>query len=282
MERRGFLLALAAGLAGTAVARGAAGLGDAVGPAPAPAAPPVVPAAREAVAPPGVAGIVPQPPPAGVVDALPGDGTALALTIDDGTSTEVVGAFAQLAHDSGVRMTFFPNGRYRSWEDNAALLRPLVESGQVAVGNHTWSHPDLTTLGDREVADEIRRNQDFLRRTLGVRDTPFLRPPFGAHTPRTDRIAADLGHPTIAMWNGTLEDFRVLTPEQLLAAARRWFTPQTIVVGHANHPAVTTVYGQLLELIAERGLQTVTLADVWATDGQRLRGATATARLVVP
>jgi peptidoglycan/xylan/chitin deacetylase (PgdA/CDA1 family) len=278
MERRRFLLALAAGLAGTAAARGAAGLGDAT--VPPPAGPPPIPAgALRAVAPRGVPGLVPVPPPVGVVDALPGEGAGLALTIDDGTSSEVVGAFARFAQDSGVRLTFFPNGRYASWEENAPLLRTLIDSGQVAMGNHTWSHPDLTTLGDREVAEEIRRNQDFLRDMFGVRDSPFLRPPFGAHDERTDRIAADLGHPTIAMWNGTLEDFRVLTPQELMAAARRWFAPQTIVVGHANLPAVTTVYAELLELIAERALRTVTLADVWATPGQRIRGATAGGRL---
>jgi hypothetical protein len=71
----------------------------------------------------------------------------------------------------------------------------------------------------------------------------------------------------------------VLTPQELMAAARRWFAPQTIVVGHANLPAVTTVYAELLELIAERALRTVTLADVWATPGQRIRGATAGGRL---
>ncbi|RBY95743.1 polysaccharide deacetylase family protein [Blastococcus sp. TF02-8] len=278
MDRRRFLLALAAGLAGTAVARGGAGLGDAVTP-PAAAPPPAPPAPLQAIAPRGVPGVVPLPPPVGVVDTIPGEGASLALTIDDGTSTEVVAAFARFAQDSGVRMTFFPNGRYASWQDNAPLLRPLVESGQVALGNHTWSHPDLTTLGDQEVAEEIRRNQEFLRTTFGVRDTPFLRPPFGAHDERTDRIAADLGHPTIALWDGTLEDFRVLTPEEVVAAARRWFNPQTIVVGHANHPAVTTVYGALLELIAERGLRTVTLADVWATPGQRVRGAAASGRV---
>ena len=64
-------------------------------------------------------------------------------------------------------------------------------------------------------------------------------------------------------------------PAELLAAARQWFTAQTIVVGHANHPTVTTLYGELLALIAERGLRTVTLADVWATPAQRLRGAVA-------
>ncbi|WP_091931583.1 polysaccharide deacetylase family protein [Blastococcus sp. DSM 46786] len=269
MDRRRFLLALAAGVAGTAVARGAAGLGEpaaalgepAAAPPPGPAG---NPAGRWKQVHRGVPGVEPQAPPTGVVDALPGEGNLLALTIDDGTSVEVVAAFARFAADSGTRMTFFPNGRYRAWEENAALLRPLVDSGQVALGNHTWSHPDLTTLGDREVAEEIRRNRDFLRATFGVADSPFFRPPFGAHDERTDRIAADLGHPTTVMWNGTFEDYRVLTAEELVAAARRWFSARTIVVGHANHPTVTTVYGQLLELIAERGLRTVTLADVWS------------------
>ena len=185
-----------------------------------------------------------SPPPTGVVDVLPGTGNSLALTIDDGTSSEVVGAFAALAVDDRHPADLLPQRLLPLLEDNAAVLRPLVESGQVALGNHTWSHPDLTGLGDREVAEEISRNRDFLRTVFGVRDSPFFRPPYGARDERTDRIAADLGHPTIAMWNGTLGDSRVLGPDELLASARQWFAAQAIVVGHANHPPVTTVYGR--------------------------------------
>ncbi|WP_089337100.1 polysaccharide deacetylase family protein [Blastococcus mobilis] len=264
MERRGFLLALAAGLAGAAVGRGATGLTDGD---PAPLA--VSSGSTEAVAVPG-----PALPPSRVVQGLPGNGSSLALTIDDGTSTEVVAAYTAFAVDTGTRLTFFPNGCYRSWKDNARTLRPLIESGQVALGNHTWSHADLTTLSDRQVAEEIGRNRDFLRSVLGVRDSPFFRPPFGARNERIDRIAADHGHPTVVMWNGTLGDSRVGTAAALMTAAREWFTAQRIVVGHANHATVTTLYGDLLALIAERGLHTVTLADVWPTPAQRLRGAT--------
>jgi peptidoglycan/xylan/chitin deacetylase (PgdA/CDA1 family) len=271
MERRRFLLTLAAGLTGAAAVRGTAAL---VSTEPTPSR---TPAPAAAVTPVGSAGLVPVAPPAGVVAALPGIGTSLALTIDDGTSSEVVAAFAAFAVDSGVRLTFFPNGRYRSWADNAAALQPLVDSGQVALGNHTWSHPDLTTLGDAEVAEEIRRNRDFLRSTFGVHDTPFFRPPYGARNDRIDRIAADLGHPTVALWNGTLGDARAVSAGELMAAARQWFIAQRIVVGHANHATVTTLYGDLLALIEERGLRTVTLADVWATPTQRLRGAVTSA-----
>ena len=280
MDRRGFLLALAAGLAGAAVGRGATSV---VGTELAPAAPPP-PApslAAAAVSTTGVSAPGPVLRPAGVVKALPGEGTSLALTIDDGTNTEVVAAFAAFAAESGTRLTFFPNGCYRSWEENAAVLRPLVESGQVALGNHTWSHPNLMTLTDGEVAEEIARNREFLRTVFGVRDTPFFRPPFGVRNERIDRIAAEQGHPTVVLWNGSLGDSRLLTAEALMAAARKWFMGQRIVVGHANHAAVTTVYGDLLALVAERGLRTVTLADVWATPAQLLRGATATGRVAL-
>ena len=217
-------------------------------------------------------------PGGGVLSSLPGD-DLLALTVDDGVNSDVVRLYTEFAKVTGVRLTYFVNGAYRSWSENRDLLRPLVDSGQIQLGNHTWSHPDLTTLGDAAVAEELRRNRDFLRTTLGVLDTPFYRPPYGAQDERVDRIAADLGHPTVALWNGTLGDSRVIGAAQLLAAARQWFTDQRIVVGHANHPTVTTVYGDLLALLAERGLRTVTLADVWATPAQRLRGRVATASL---
>ena len=268
MERRRFLLFLAAGLAGTAVGRGTAGLVDPT------RAPVSTAAAAEPVAPPALPAVVPAP--AGVVDQIPGDGTSLALTIDDGTSSEVVGSLCRFAQDSGVRLTFFPNGRYSSWEENGDVLQPLIDSGQVAIGNHTWSHLDLTTLSDDQVAEEIGRNRDWIEATFGIR-TPFLRPPFGAHDERVQRISADLGHPTVVLWNSTLEDNRVLTAEELIDAARRWFAAQAIVVGHANHPPVTTVYGQLLDLIAERGLRTVTLADAWTSRAGRLRGLSGSA-----
>ena len=218
------------------------------------------PAAATPTQPPGTV-----PPPLGVVHRLPGEGSRLALTIDDGVSSDVVAAFTTLAAETGLRLTFFPNGCYRSWTDNARALRPLVESGQVALGNHTWSHPDLRTLDDAAVAEEISANRRFLADTFGAAgETPFFRPPYGSHDERVDRIAADCGHPTVAMWEGTLADHRVLTPDELLAAARQWFAAQAIVIGHANHRTVTTVFDELLALLDERALETVTLADVWA------------------
>lgn len=204
------------------------------------------------------------PAPTGVVTRLPGEGNQLALTIDDGTNTAVVAAFAEFCRDSGVRLTFFPNGVNPSWTVNAGLLRPMVDSGQIALGNHTWSHPTVTGLPKDAVVEQIRRNADFLRNTYGTDGTPFFRPPYGLHNAVTDQVAADLGYETIALWSANIGDSRPENAQQLVDFAQRSFQPQQIVLGHANLPPVTDTYAQLLDIINSRGLQTVTLPDVFA------------------
>lgn len=205
-----------------------------------------------------------MPAPAGVLTRLPGDGNQLALTIDDGTSTEVVGAFAQFCRDSGTRLTFFVNGVNASWRLNADALRPMVDSGQIQLGNHTWSHPDITRITASDLTDQIRRNKEFLVNTYGVDGSPYFRPPYGRHNTDTDQVATDLGYPTITLWSGTIGDSRPINETDLAAAAAQSFTPQQIVLGHANQPTITHTYPRLLDIIAGRNLQTVTLADVFS------------------
>jgi peptidoglycan/xylan/chitin deacetylase (PgdA/CDA1 family) len=267
MDRRRFLLLLAAGLVGAAAGQGLAAEGGTE----LAAARPLPRRHRLAAA---SAPDAPDAPvaPTGVVSRLPRDDGTVALTVDDGVSSEVVAAYVALAQRTGIRLTFFPNGCYESWSDNAAQLRPLIESGQIAVGNHTWSHPYVTRLSDGDLAEQITRNQAFLRRTLGVDETPFFRPPYGAHDERTDRIVAELGHPTVVLWNGTLADERQITPAELVASAERYLAAGNIVIGHANHPTVTTVWADLLGLLRSRQLRTVSLADVWSAPARATHG----------
>lgn len=202
--------------------------------------------------------------PIGVLTRLPGDGNQLALTVDDGASSSVVGAFAQFCRDTGIRLTFFVNGANRSWTDNAPAIRPMVDSGQIQVANHTWSHPYLNKISLSAVHDQIQRNADFLRNTYGTDGTPYFRPPYGVHNGDIDRVAADLGYTTVTLWSGTIGDSLPETAANLVSCAQRSFTPQQIVLAHANLPTITQCYDQLANLINSRGLQTATLNDVFS------------------
>lgn len=205
------------------------------------------------------------PVPAGTLTGLPGDGNLLAWTVDDGADSEVVRLYAEFAAATGTRLTFFVNGSQPAWTDHADLLRPLVASGQVQLANHTWSHPALTKCSDAEIVSQLQRDHDFVLQTYGVDMRPYFRPPFGYHDARVDAAAASIGYTSPVLWYGSLSDSGLITPEQVVQFATEWFLPQHIVIGHANHLPVTTVFDQLTTLIAERGLQTVTLDDVFTT-----------------
>lgn len=262
VPRRNVLLGLVATATAVAFARCGnepASQAAQVPPAPAPPPPPEWPA------------LLPAPPPAArfalpggaVLSELPGAGDLLALTLDDGVDSTVVGAYAQLARDTGIRLTMFVNGVYSSWTDNRDLLRPMVESGQIQLGNHTWRHRDLTRLAPSDIADELSRNDRFLRDTFGVDATPYFRPPYGAYNDLVTKVAGDLGYTVVTMWNGNIGDDTILAPADIVANASKYFVAHNIVIGHLNHPPVTGVYRRLLDLIAERRLRTVTLDDVF-------------------
>ena len=242
------------------------------GPAPQPTMPDApAPIAVEAGPPPavppqGAPSIAKVPAPYGTIDRLPGEGSLLAWTIDDGTDAAVITAYAAFAAATGIRLTMFVTGTYFAWDENVATLAPLIASGQVQLANHTWSHPDLTTLDDAGIADELQRTHDFIGESFGVDARPYFRPPFGFHDERVDAVAAGLGYTVPTLWYGSLSDSAELSPEKIVELANQWFLPQHIIIGHLNWKPVTTVFDQLRSIIVDRGLTTVTLNDVFSSD----------------
>ncbi|MGV8848210.1 MAG: polysaccharide deacetylase family protein [Propionibacteriaceae bacterium] len=215
------------------------------------AAPPLLPTSRGAI------------PHGTSITELPLPGPYVAWTIDDGTDADVVAGYAEMAELTGNRLTFFLNGNQKAWTTRADMLRPLVESGQVQLANHTWSHPDLRGLSTKGIQDQLQRNEEFIQATYGVSGKPFFRPPFGYVNAHVRDAAAAIGYTASTLWYGSLADSGVLTPEQIKGFGDDWFTAGRVVIAHANHPAVLSAMQHLIDLIATRGLRTVTLADVF-------------------
>ncbi|KNC17820.1 hypothetical protein AC792_13305 [Arthrobacter sp. RIT-PI-e] len=225
--------------------------------APSPAAPPVpVPSPLPPV-------VTKMPLPAGVITGLPTAEPVLAWTVDDGSDAEVVRLYIDFARTTGTRLTFFLNGSYPAWSQHARLLQPLVASGQIQLGNHTWSHADLTGLDDAGIVDELQRNHDFIVSTYGIDPRPYYRPPYGYRDGRTDAAAASIGYTCPVMWYGSLADSGLRTDQEIIDLAHRWFQPAHIVIGHLNFLPVTRVFPHLHQLLTDRALTTITLDDLF-------------------
>lgn len=267
MERRAFISAIATGFGlGLAACtsptrRATESQLRSTPPSPLPPRPsPVVPTPTPP--PPPAPNVTKVPLPAGVITGLPTTEQVLAWTVDDGSDSEVIRRYTEFARTSGTRLTFFLTGSHPGWTEHAGLLAPLVASGQIQVGNHTWSHADLTNLSDADIVAELQRNHDFIASTFGVDARPYYRPPYGYRDARTDAVAASIGYTSPMMWYGVL-DSGVLTEQEIIDNATTWFLPAHIVIGHLNFLAVTNVFPQLSQLISDRQLTTVTLNDIF-------------------
>lgn len=202
------------------------------------------------------------PPGPTLADVAP-----IVLTVDDGSDPEVVAGYVDFARQTGLHLTFCPNGIYASsWEPAGAVLRPLIESGQVQLMNHTYTHPDLTDLSTAGVREELERNEEWITRVFGTTTRPYYRPPFGFHSDRVDAIARDLGWGRRVLWTGSYGDSTLVTPEYLFEQARRYYTPGTIVLGHANHPTILQLFDRIAALLVERGLRSLTLDEFYGTE----------------
>jgi peptidoglycan/xylan/chitin deacetylase (PgdA/CDA1 family) len=207
-----------------------------------------------------------RPGPPVVVSQALTNTSQIAITIDDGFCEECVAGYVDFAERTGVKLTFSPNGTYSDiWNRYASRLRPLIAAGQVQMGNHTWSHANVLNLSDAAIRAEIQRNEDWLQTVFGVTGRPWFRPPYGYRNARTDAAAASIGYTRIVMWNATLGDATLETPEVLMGLASRWIKAGAILLGHANYPTVIHLFDQLQALIASRGLQPVTLDTMFGT-----------------
>lgn len=196
----------------------------------------------------------------------PPAGRRIALTIDDGYDAATVAGYVAFAKTTGIPITFSPNGAFqRVWNAHAAVLRPLIEAGQVQIGNHTFGHKDLTKISPKAAANELKKNEKWIRKTFGTSSLPYYRPPYGARNPRTDQLAADLGFSSILMWNGTFDDQSVVSHKHIMKAARNGMKPGSIIVGHANHPPVLKALDDIQKLMKQRDLHPVTLDTMFAT-----------------
>ncbi|HEX8713452.1 MAG TPA: polysaccharide deacetylase family protein [Terracidiphilus sp.] len=194
----------------------------------------------------------------------------IALTFDDGPNPAWTPALLDLLARHDVRATFFMLGGHAQAEPD--LVRRVAVAGHV-VGNHSWSHPNLSRTPASRVREELMRTQQTLEQILGAR-VRYFRPPYGARRPAVFRIARDMGLEPV-LWNAMTSDWSEQSAERIAARltvkidalARRGFAAN-IVLHDGNHrllsgdrePSVTTA-GLLLKRYA--GTHRFVTLDAW-------------------
>ncbi len=126
----------------------------------------------------------------------------VALTFDDGPNPYYTQQVLAVLQQYGIKATFFCIGRQVA--QYPSLVKQEYAAGNV-IGNHTWSHANLTQLSSDTILTQINTTSDAIQQAIGVRPT-FFRPPYGVINTNVLTQANQLGLTTI-VWNDEARDW---------------------------------------------------------------------------
>ena len=186
-------------------------------------------------------------------------GNEVALTFDDGPGpyTELVIKKLHL-HHAGA--TFFDVGR------NIDLVAHATEQERAlgAVGDHTFTHPLLTSLALSEAEREIVRTQEALTHSTG--GPVFLfRPPYGARDPAIDSVVRAHGLLQI-LWTVDSADSLGANYAQIERNVIGGLRGGAIILMHENHGQTVRALPNIFGALREKHLRAVSVPQLLTDD----------------
>lgn len=130
----------------------------------------------------------------------------LYLTFDCGYENGNTEPILDALKKHNAKATFFVVGNFL--ETSPDLVKRMVKEGHT-VGNHTYHHPDMSTISDMEsFKKEINGVSDLYKEITGKEMTKYYRPPQGKYSTENLKMAKELGYKTF-FWSLAYVDWNV-------------------------------------------------------------------------
>jgi len=131
-------------------------------------------------------------------------GREVVLTFDDGPHPKYTPFVLDVLKDAGLKAVFFVCGQRVANPGVLEIVRRARDEGHL-IGNHTYSHPDLTKLTADQVRDEIKKTHDLIAEFEP--DHRLCRPPYGAHNATVDNVLREMDY-HVVLWTVDPEDWK--------------------------------------------------------------------------
>lgn len=193
----------------------------------------------------------------------------IALTFDDGPSKQYTEEVLAILKEGGIKATFFVTGG--SVSAHPQILREVFAAGHV-IGNHTYSHPNLSMLEDSAIAKELNKNDALIYQTINVHPRLF-RPPFGACNASCKKVVSNLGLKKIT-WDYMVDDWDIAktTPEIIAGSVIKHASPGSIVNMHdggGNREKTVAALPEIIAALKKEGYAFVTVPELLGVETYR-------------
>jgi peptidoglycan/xylan/chitin deacetylase (PgdA/CDA1 family) len=190
----------------------------------------------------------------------------VALTFDDGPSP-FTDRLLQILRDNGAKATFFLIGNKVA--ANPAGAKRIVDAG-MEVGNHTWEHPNMTTIPPETIPSQMSRANDAITAATG--QTPKLLRTAGGLI--NDNVLAAAKQQGMADINWDVIPFDWINDSNTAATTymlKTQIKPGSVVLFHDTYSSTVDVVYQFMPVLKANGYRVVTVSQLL---GPRAPGTT--------
>lgn len=190
------------------------------------------------------------------------DGPYIALTFDDGPHGTNTPRLLEMLKQRKVKATFFVVGQ--NVAEYPELAKRIVEEGH-EIANHSWSHPQLTRLGEGGVTEQLGKTHDVVKQTTGVTMT-LLRPPYGAFTPNQQGWANRKWGYKCILWDVDTLDWKHRDASRVQSSILGSTVAGSIILTHDIHRTTIDAMPASIDGLLAKGFKFVTVSELLAMD----------------
>ena len=181
----------------------------------------------------------------------------VALTFDDGPGP-YTDRLLQILKDNDAKATFFLIGNKVA--ANPAGAKRIADAG-MEIGNHTWEHPNMTTIPPDDIASQFSKTNDAITAATGR--TPSLWRPAGGLSNETVRqTAARFGLAEI-LWDvipfDWINDSNTGATRYMLMT---YIKPGSVVLFHDTYSSTVDLVYQFIPVLKANGYRLVTVSEL--------------------
>lgn len=198
-----------------------------------------------------------------LIEKVPTKNKVVAFTFDDGPDVQFTRQILNIFRKVDGKATFFMVGE--QIDANEEIAREVHEAGH-EIGNHTYSHPDLTTLSLEKATMELQRMDTRIRELTGMSPSCF-RPPFFQINPSLAELAKGAGYAMISACNTGARDWEQPQPsvDYMVAQTKEVTEAGSVFIfhdGYGDRTNTVETVSILVNALHAEGYRFVTISEL--------------------
>jgi peptidoglycan/xylan/chitin deacetylase (PgdA/CDA1 family) len=175
---------------------------------------------------------------------------SILLTFDDFGEPQQIKAILDVLNTNNIKAMFFIQADWAA--GHKALLKTISQTGHI-IGNHTFSHPNLSKMSNRAINSEI---------TNGLAG-PWLRAPYGRYNRRIRRLANQLGF-AMCYWSIDSRDWTGASVNKMRHTILSELQPGAVILFHMHGKNSVELLPSLISEVRQLGYEFTKPNETWA------------------